>query len=290
MKKLIIGFLALTLISSVTISNVNNRVFAHTFSGDESASFLALLEMIKTEAHLAEQNLGTNVTLAHDHADATTEHLDANQTKEISERNKRVSDELNSSLEALKNAFNSTNPPSASDVKDKVNNVDAILGEVLSVRIDKNQLNNVTVKALVVNDLVGETLEHYGEAVGHEESKSSESNSTSSASNSTMSSSTSEGANSTTAEGGNSSSVKIVSEAAYQTAQALSARVVDLYKDVQSAAVNSTAAEKVQPGLETLKSDIDKKVPFDELDHLIDRTISPNLNSGFNLKLKMEEG
>jgi hypothetical protein len=268
---------------------VNNRVFAHTFSGDESASFLALLEMIKTEAHLTEQNLATNVTLAHEHADATTEHLDANQTKEISERNKRVSDELNSSLDALKNAFNSTNPPSPSDIKDKVNNVDAILGEVLSVRIDKNQLNNVTVKALVVNDLVGETLEHYGEAVGHEESnKSSESNSTSSASNSTMSSSTSEGANSTTSEGGNSSSVKIVSEAAYQTAQALSARIVDLYKDIKSTAVNSTAAEKVQPGLETLKSNIDKKVPFDELDHLIDSTISPNLNSGFNLKLKME--
>lgn len=284
MKKLIIGFLALTLISSVTISNVNNRVFAHTFSGDESASFLALLEMIKTEAHLTEQNLGTNVTLAHEHADATTEHLDANQTKEISERNKRVSDELNSSLDALKNAFNSTNPPSPSDIKDKVNNVDAILGEVLSVRIDKNQLNNVTVKALVVNDLVGETLEHYGEAVGHEESNKT------SASNSTMGSSTSEAANSTTAEGGDSSSVKIVSEAAYQTAQALSARIVDLYNDIKSTAVNSTAAEKVQPGLETLKSNIDKKVPFDDLDHLIDSTISPNLNSGFNLKLKMEEG
>jgi hypothetical protein len=284
MKKLIIGFLALTLISSVTISNVNNRVFAHTFSGDESASFLALLEMIKTEAHLTEQNLGTNVTLAHEHADATTEHLDANQTKEISERNKRVSDELNSSLDALKNAFNSTNPPSPSDIKDKVNNVDAILGEVLSVRIDKNQLNNVTVKALVVNDLVGETLEHYGEAVGHEESNKT------SASNSTMGSSTSEAANSTTAEGGDSSSVKIVSEAAYQTALALSARIVDLYNDIKSTAVNSTAAEKVQPGLETLKSNIDKKVPFDDLDHLIDSTISPNLNSGFNLKLKMEEG
>lgn len=286
-----IGFLVLTIISSVTISNVNNRVFAHTFSGDESASFLALLEMIKTETQLAEQNLGTNVTLAHQHANATTEHLDANQTKEISERNKRVSDELNSSLEALKNAFNSANPPSPSDFKDKVNNVDAILGEVLSVRIDKNQLNNDTVKALTVNDLVGETLEHYGEAVGHEESnKSSESNSTTSTSNSSLSSNTSESVNSTTSEGGNGSSVKIVNEAAYQTAQALSSRIIQLYQDVKSKALNSTAAETAQTGLETLKSDIDKKVPFDALDHLIDSTISPNLNSAFNLKLKMEEG
>ena len=270
MRKLIITFLILSIVSSVAVSNPLNRAFAHTFSGDESATFLALLEMIKTEAHLAQQNLGTNVTLAHEHAEATTEHLDANQTKEISERNTRVSNELNDSLTALKNAFNSTSPPTASDIKDKVSNVDAILGEVLSVRIDKNQLNNVTVKASTINDLVGETLEHYGEAVGHEDTnKSSESNSTTNAS---------------------SSAVKIVNEAAYQTAQALSSRVIELYKDVNSKALNSTAAENAQSGLEMLKSDIDKKVPFDSLDKLIDSTISPALNSGYDLKLKLEEG
>ena len=270
MRKLIITFLILSIVSSVAVSNPLNRAFAHTFSGDESATFLALLEMIKTEAHLAQQNLGTNVTLAQEHAEATTEHLDANQTKEISERNARVSNELNESLTALKNAFNSTSPPTASDIKDKVSNVDAILGEVLSVRIDKNQLNNVTVKASTINDLVGETLEHYGEAVGHEDTnKSSESNSTADAS---------------------SSPVKIVNEAAYQTAQALSSRVIELYKDVNSKALNSTAAENAQSGLEMLKSDIDKKVPFDALDKLIDSTVSPALNLAYDLKLKLEEG
>ena len=270
MRKLIITFLILSIVSSVAVSNPLNRAFAHTFSGDESATFLALLEMIKTEAHLAQQDLGTNVTLAHEHAEATTEHLDANQTKEISERNARVSNELNESLTALKNAFNSTSPPTASDIKDKVSNVDAILGEVLSVRIDKNQLNNVTVKASTINDLVGETLEHYGEAVGHEDTNnSSESNSTTNAS---------------------STAVKIVNEAAYQTAQALSSRVIELYKDVNSKALNSTAAENAQGGLEMLKSDIDKKVPFDALDKLIDSTISPALNLAYDLKLKLEEG
>ena len=270
MRKLIITFLILSIVSSVAVSNPLNRAFAHTFSGDESATFLALLEMIKTEAHLAQQDLGTNVTLAQEHAEATTEHLDANQTKEISERNARVSNELNESLTALKNAFNSTSPPTASDIKDKVSNVDAILGEVLSVRIDKNQLNNVTVKASTINDLVGETLEHYGEAVGHEDTNnSSESNSTTNAS---------------------STAVKIVNEAAYQTAQALSSRVIELYKDVNSKALNSTAAENAQSGLEMLKSDIDKKVPFDALDKLIDSTISPALNSAYDLKLKLEEG
>jgi hypothetical protein len=296
-KKFIIIFLILTIISSVAVSNVDKWVFAPTFSGDESATFLALIEMIKTEAHLAQQNLGTNVTVAKEHADATTEHLDANQTKEIAERNKRVDNELNDSLSALKSAFNSTSPPTASDIKAKVDKLDAILGEVLSVRIDKNQLNNVTVKALMINDLVGETLEHYGEAVGHEESnKSSESNSTANVSNETSmgasNSNASEAASSNMSQGGNApdSTVQIVDEAPYQTAQALSSRIIELYKDVKSIALNSTAAENAQTGLESLKTDIDNKVPFDTLDHLIDTIITPALNSAYDLKLKMEEG
>jgi hypothetical protein len=231
MRKLVISFLLIVITCSVAVSKVNYFAFAHTFSGDESATFLALIEMIKTEAHLAQQNLLTNVTLAQEHAQATTEHLDANQTKEISERNKRVSNELNDSLTALKNAFNSTNPPTISDINGKVSNIDAILGEVLSVRIDKNQLNNVTVKALTINDLVGETLEHYGEAVGHEESnKSTEVHSTASASSPVNAS---------------NSSVQIVNEAAYQTAQALSSRALELYKEIKSMSMNSTAAESV---------------------------------------------
>jgi hypothetical protein len=296
-KKFIIIFLILTIISSVAVSNVDKWVFAHTFSGDESATFLALIEMIKTEAHLAQQNLGTNVTVAKEHADATTEHLDANQTKEIAERNKRVDNELNDSLSALKSAFNSTSPPTASDIKAKVDKLDAILGEVLSVRIDKNQLNNVTVKALMINDMVGETLEHYGEAVGHEESnKSSESNSTANVSNATSmgasNSNASEAASSNMSQGGNApdSTVQIVDEAPYQTAQALSSRIIELYKDVKTIALNSTAAENAQTGLESLKTDIDNKVPFDTLDHLIDTIIIPALNSAYDLKLKMEEG
>src|SRR5437867_13366217 len=108
MRKLVISFLLIVITCSVAVSKVNYFAFAHTFSGDESATFLALIEMIKTKAHLAQQNLLTNVTLAQEHAQANTEHLDANQTKEISERNKRVSNELNDSLTALKNAFNST--------------------------------------------------------------------------------------------------------------------------------------------------------------------------------------
>jgi hypothetical protein len=165
-------------------------------------------------------------------------------------------------------------PPTASDIADKVSNLDAVLGEVLSVRIDNDQLNNATVKALTINDLVGETLEHYGEAVGHEESnETSESDHNSTASESTAS----------------NSSAQIVNEAPYQTAQALSSRIIEFFNDVKSGALNSTASGSIQTGLESLKSNIDKKASFDTLDHLVDKSITPTLNSAYDLKLKMEE-
>ncbi|MEP6576349.1 MAG: hypothetical protein ABJB85_07975 [Nitrososphaerota archaeon] len=50
-----------------------------------------------------------------------------------------------------------------------------------------------------------------------------------------------------------------------------------------NASSNATTIEKA---LKTLKDDIDKKVPFDTLDGLVDEQIIPVLNSTFNLKLK----
>ena len=51
MKKIILPF-TLIFVTLIGTPNLHNAV-AHTFSGDESASFLALVEMIKIEAHLA---------------------------------------------------------------------------------------------------------------------------------------------------------------------------------------------------------------------------------------------
>jgi hypothetical protein len=136
------------------------------------------------------------------------------------------------------------------------------------------------------------------EAVGNEESNNSESNTSANNASSSMTmgavhSNASEIANSNMSQGSRnnpSSSVQILNEAAYQTAQALSSRAVELYMDIKSKALNTTAAENAEKGLGSLNRDIDNRVPFDTIDHLIDNTISPALNSAYDLKLKMEEG
>jgi len=254
--------------------NTNKPIFAHTFSGDESASFLATVEMIKIESQLAAEEVASNVSIAKEHAEHTTEHITANDTKEITERNPRLATELNSTLTDFVNAFESESP-SESEVTDKVSNISDVLSEVVSARIDQEQLNNVTVKALVVNDLVGEGLEHYGSALGMEESEHEENEEHESASNETEN-----GSNET-------ETANIVNEADYQSAQAAISRAIDMYNEIKpSENANST---ELGTSLTSLTEKIDGKSPFDEIDMIVDDKISPLLNDLFKLNLSEEE-
>jgi len=246
--------------------NTNISVFGHTFSGDESASFLTLVEMMKIESQLAEEQLPSNVTVAKEHAEHMTELLTANDTKEISERNPRLATELNGTLTDFVSAFE-TESPSESEVKDKVSNISDILSEVVSARIDKEQLNNVTVKAEVVNDLVGKSLEHYGSALGMEENGHDENNT--SATNAT--------------ENVNNETAKIVDEGDYQSAQAAISRAIDTYNEIKPN--ENTNSSELGDSLSSLKSKIDSKSPFDQIDKIVDDKITPLLNDIFKLNL-----
>jgi hypothetical protein len=234
-------------------SNTNNFILGHTFSGGESATFLTLVEMMKIESQLAQKELASNATIAKEHAEHTTEHLTANDTKEIRERNPRLATELNNTLTDFVKTFESEKP-SESAVKDKLSNISDVLSEVVSARIDKEQLNNVTVKAQVVNDLVGEGLEHYNSSLG---------------------------------ETVKSETPKIVDDADYQSAQAAVSRAIDLYNEIKpSGNANSTELGK---SLNSLKDTIDSKSAFDQADKTIDDKITPLLNGMFKLKLAVEE-
>jgi len=262
----ILGFILLLAFNS----NANHFIFGHTFSGDESASFLTIVEMIKIESQLAQKDLASNATNAKEHAEHTTEHLTANNTKEINERNPRLATELNNTLSDFVKTFESKSP-SESDVKDKVSNISDLLSEVVSARIDKEQLNNVTVKALVVNDLVGEGLEHYGSALGMNESSHAENKT--SASNAT--------------ENGSNETAKIVDNADYQSAQAAMTRAIDMYNEIKPS--GNTNSTELGNSLNSLKDKIDSKSAFDQADKLVDEKITPLLKGIFKLSLA-EEG
>ncbi|MGB8777244.1 MAG: hypothetical protein WCC82_03320, partial [Nitrososphaeraceae archaeon] len=155
--------------SMVTIFPIKQMVYAHTFSGDESAAFLALVRQIEAEIGLVNSNLPSNITLAQEHAEHATEHLDANTTKELTERNERVSNDLTRELSDLQASINAKPIPATQVINDKVANINATLQDAIAVRIEQDQLSNSTVNALAINDILGEVLEHYGAAYGIEE-------------------------------------------------------------------------------------------------------------------------
>jgi hypothetical protein len=250
--------------------NTKSYVLGHTFSGDESASFLTKVEMVKIESQLVKQEL-SNATIAKEHVDRLSEHITANDTKEIEERNPRLATELNSTLTDFVTTIESESP-SESDVTDKVSNISDLLSEVVSARIDKEQLDNVTVKALVVNDLVGEGLQHYGSALGMEENGAENEN---------------EASTSNATENENNETAQVVNEANYQSAQGAVSRAIDLYNEIKPSE-NSNSTQLAE-ALNSLKSGIENKSPFDQIDKIVDEEVSPLLNGIFKLNLAEED-
>src|ERR687886_1379826 len=107
-------------------------VYAHTFSGAESAAFLSLVKILQADLNLVQSNVASNATLAQDHANAVAEHLDANTTKELAERNKLVANDLTKAISDLNQTVQSKPTPTTADVvKGKINNISALLQEAI---------------------------------------------------------------------------------------------------------------------------------------------------------------
>ena len=252
----------------------NRSVYGHTFSGDESASFLTKIEIIKIESKLALEQVSNDPALAKEHAENLVNQLTSNDTKEISEKNSRLGTELNNAFKNFSNAFESGSP-SQTEISDKVTSINDIIADVVNSRIDQDQQENATVKALVINDLMGEILKNYGIALGMEEGDH----------ESTPNENTTESQQST--DGGSNESSSIVDEANYQTAKAIITQAIEDFNGIKkNSDANST---ELGDSLNSVKQKIDSKAPFGEIDTIVDEKITSLLNSVYDLNLS-EEG
>ncbi|HEV8405814.1 MAG TPA: hypothetical protein VGQ13_07910 [Nitrososphaera sp.] len=253
---------------------MNQQAFAHTFSGDESASFLATVEVIKVHLDLGKKDFATNATLSAEHVEHAGEHLTNDTIKEITERNKRLGTELPASLKDLQEILEGGNA-TAADVNEQIANVTSLLDETVTVRIEKTQLTNSTVQGTMLADLVDEILESYNGAYGIEEEASM--NETHTSSNETTQ---------TSAEEGNHTAIVNIMD--YESAQALAARAQELFdtKLKAMAEANATAAvTALDAGLKKLKQAIDDKAPPDDVDVIIHSEVHPNIQKAFNLQV-----
>lgn len=164
----------LVLAASFVLFSNPQLLLAHTFSENENALFLTLIDKIKAEIQLVELDSSNNIQQAQAHANEAASLLTQNDqvvnttwTKEISERNPRVEIDLVNSLIDLKNsASSSSSSVSPNSVQSKVANIGNILDEAVSVRIDKALLNNSRTQALVIANLGNEIYNNYGNALG----------------------------------------------------------------------------------------------------------------------------
>jgi polyhydroxyalkanoate synthesis regulator phasin len=264
--------------SMVTIFPINQMVYAHTFSGDESAAFLALVRQIEAEIGLVNSNLPSNITLAQEHAEHATEHLDTNTTKELTERNERVSNDLTRELSDLQASINAKPSPAIQVINDKVANINATLQDAIAVRIEQDQLSNSTVNALAINDILGEVLEHYGAAYGIEEEGGEEehSNETDTTDNTTE---TAAGSNTT------ANTTAIINLAEYQSAQAYANETKQMLNEVKALAPSNTTStiSNVENGINEMITAINNKAPFSTVDEIVDNKVLANLKTAFNL-------
>ncbi len=152
--------------SSNNINNdniFNQSAYGHIFSPDESASFLSFANQLQVESELVQENLANNsISLAQEHANKASSLLTSNITTEIAERNQRVANDLTRAIDDLQNI--SASPEQAGSIGQLVSDLDGIIGEAVSTRIEQQDIENATIQALAFADLVNSILINYGNA------------------------------------------------------------------------------------------------------------------------------
>jgi hypothetical protein len=114
------------------INPIARNVYGHTFTPNESASFISLVDQLRVESKLVQMSLS-----------------------------QRVADELSMAIIELQNISSTGQKKSVDQL---VSNIDAILGEAVTTRIEQEQRTNSTIQALAFASLVNNILTEYGNA------------------------------------------------------------------------------------------------------------------------------
>jgi hypothetical protein len=281
----------------------NNKIYGHNFAGDESASFLALMDQIQTEMSLINTNLiDDNQSIAKDHLKQIKELYTKNIKKEIAERNERIANEISSIINETSIAIEKNN--NNQDISESVKNFNDVLAEAISVRIDSDALTNATINALHFANLINSIDLSYANAIGTKPMNMSAmnmgNNSTISHGNNTsnntmpnmkmnhgdsitsMSKHTDNNQNTT-------DNIIISNMASYQTANELTNDAIELFNSTIKQNIPSNATENskaIESGLQQLKNMIESKVSYNKIMGIIHGTIQTNTLEVFNLPLK----
>ena len=279
------------IIGSVNLLSFQNS-YAHNFSPDESAHFLTLVDKIKVESELAANSTGNNnKSSAQLHANNALLNYDSHTKDEIAERNERIANELEDTLNQLLEEVKTQTDQS--QLTDTAETIAAILEEAISTRIDVEQLNNSTIQALVLASIVDTALQNYGDAynVGFDLTNISNMNK-----ETTMNETTTTNGHTNHASTNISIHSNIVNLTSYESALAFSNNALEkYYNDISTASLplseenNTTNSQnylkKLENGLTEFNNAIKNKENPMKVMEIVHTQIHPNLQILFNLKI-----
>jgi hypothetical protein len=281
----------------------SQQIFGHNFAGDESASFLALMDQMQNEMNLINTNLiDNNQSLANDHLNEIKKLYTETIKKEIAERNERIANEISSVLNETSIAIGKENNNNQ-DLSESVKNFNDVIEEAISVRIDPDALTNATVQALHFANLINSIDVYYATAVGTEPMNMSAmsmgtANDSISHNNTSMSSMDMDHGSSspslashmnTTNNSNTLETASIVNIAASQTSKSLTNVAIDLLYSTVKHNTPSNATENantIESNLYQLRDLIESKAPYEKVMGVIHGPIQTTMLETFNLPLK----
>ena len=259
------------LIVTLTMSTIVGNSFAHTFTNNESAAFLALIDNMKIQASLIQQSISSgNIDIAKQHIDKLKELYSNHTNEEIAEKNERIANEISTTINYFTSSSNQNNF-SQSQIDNNVQNLNAILDESISVRIPQDVLDNSTVHALHFVELVNAVDMNYNNTLVEQDIQ--HMPLVNSNKNLDLKSKT--------------SSLIILQEILLNVA-------IDLYEAKLKSKIivnnnNSETIDKLQEGIKQLKTSIELKKPSSEITNIINGIVYPALQELYNFKLGEEK-
>jgi hypothetical protein len=142
-SSLVLFFVAIifsfTLSSSINSSPHYQKVIAHIFTTDETASFVAFADQLQVESELVQTNLvNNNLSLAQKHANKAASLLTPTILIEIAEENEKIADDLTTAVNGLQK-ITSSSENQRQMVNQLVADVNATLSEAVTIRMEQRQ-------------------------------------------------------------------------------------------------------------------------------------------------------
>ena len=124
---------------SVNFNPFDKKIYAHIFSTDETASFVAITDQVQIESELVQTNLANNnISLAQNHANKAAALLTPDIISEIAEANEEIADKLLTAVGDLQR-ISSSSDEQQQMVNQLVSDINATLSEAVVVRTQQRQ-------------------------------------------------------------------------------------------------------------------------------------------------------